>query len=79
MSKREHLAKTEDVKRWIWYHLDLEDTVNRVNREAYTNTGADFKNSELIMQDFIRRYTDETQPLPLTTENANIGPRYVPL
>lgn len=68
-----------EVKRWIWYQMDLEDTLKRVRRQSYLNSGEDFKDAELIMQDFIRRYTDETQTLPITNENAKIGPGSIPL
>lgn len=63
----------------MWYHFDLTDTLSRVNRQSYFNTAADFKDSELVLQDFIRRYTDETAALPLTPDNANIGPGTVPI
>jgi hypothetical protein len=65
--------KSEAVKKYIWYELDLTDTLGRSQRQSYLNTSEDFKDAELILQDFIRRYTDETQPLPLTTKNALIG------
>lgn len=58
----------------MWYKCDLKRTLERVHRQSYFNSGEDFKDSELILQDFIRRYTDETQALPITTENATIGP-----
>lgn len=68
-----------EVKRWIWYQLDLKETLSRCHRQSYFNTSEDFKDAELILQDFIRRYTDETQSLPITTENAKIGPDTLPL
>lgn len=58
----------------MWYRCDLERTLHRVHRQSYFNSGEDFKDSELILQDFIRRYTDETEHLPITTDNAIIGP-----
>lgn len=58
----------------MWYSMDLTETMKRVHRQSNTNNSEDFKDSELILQDFIRRYTDETQVLPITTENAHIGP-----
>lgn len=63
----------------MWYHFDLNETLNRVHRQSYFNSAADFKDSELVLQDFIRRYTDETQSLPLTPENSLIGPGNVPI
>ena len=63
----------------MWFNCDLEETLSRCNRQSYTNTSEDFKNAELVLQDFIRRHTDETQALPLTAENAKIGPDNYPL
>ena len=74
IKEREPLVKSEKVKRWLWYNLDLQETIARVYRQSNKNSAEDFKDSELILQDFIRRYTDETQALPLTSENAIIGP-----
>lgn len=66
-------VKSEPIKRFIWYNCDLRDTLNRCKRQSYLNSTEDFKDSELILQDFIRRHTDETQPLPLTRDRHLIG------
>lgn len=58
----------------MWYGHDLSETLGRVHRQSYKNTAEDFKDSELILQDFIRRYSDETAALPLNSKNARIGP-----
>ncbi len=63
----------------MWYQLDMKETLKRVHRQSYLSSGEDFKDSELILQDFIRRYTDETAALPLTNENATIGIKSLPL
>jgi len=75
IKQRETSIKTEPVKKYIWYQLDLQETLARCKRQSYLNSSEDFKDAELILQDFIRRHTDETQPLPLTQNNAFIGPR----
>ena len=75
IKQHEKNIKTEEVKKYIWYKLDLKNTIMRIGRQSYKNSSEDFKDSELILQDFIRRYTDETQTLPLTVENAIIGPK----
>ena len=62
------------MKKYLWYKCDLHRTLERVHRQSFFNSGEDFKDSELVLQDFIRRYTDETQHLPITTDNAHIGP-----
>jgi hypothetical protein len=79
IKEKEHLIKSEGVHKWLWFNFDLESTLSRVHRQSFTNTQEDFKNSELILQDFIRRYTDETQSLPITPANALIGPGNIPI
>ena len=74
ISQREHSIRSEPVKRYLWFQFDLKDTLKRCKRQSYLNSSEDFKDAELILQDFIRRHTDETQPLPLTKSNAHIGP-----
>ena len=68
-------VRSNEVKRYIWFQLDLEETLRRCKRQSYLNSSEDFKDSELILQDFIRRYTDETETLPLTYDNSRIGAR----
>ena len=70
---------TLEVKKWNWFQFDLKDTLNRVHRQSYKNISEDFMDTELILQDFIRRYSDETLALPLTPQNARIGPFGQPL
>merc|ERR1711976_86334 len=79
IKERQPLLRSDAVKRWTWFNCDLEETLSRCNRQSYTNTSADFKNSELILQDFIRRHTDETAAFPITIENAKIGPENMSL
>jgi len=74
VKEREPLLRTEKVKRWVWFDLDARETLSRCHRQSYLNSSEDFKDAELVLQDFIRRYTDETQALPLTPESARIGP-----
>ena len=63
----------------MWFQLDFKETINRVHRQSYKNSPEDFKDTELILQDFVRRYSDETQKLPLSPQNARIGPLSYPL
>jgi hypothetical protein len=72
VKQREHLLRGEEVKKFVWYAADLKETLMRVHRQSYTNTAEDFKDSELLLQDFIRRYSDETEEIPLTTENSRV-------
>lgn len=73
INQREPYVKSEPVKRYLWFMCDLKETLKRAKRQSYKNSPEDFQNAELILQDFIRRHTDETQALPLTKENAKIG------
>lgn len=75
IKQKKDLVKHPKIKRYIWFNLDLQETLSRAKRQSYTNTAEDFKDAELIIQDFIRRYTDETSALPLSDNNAIIGPQ----
>ena len=58
VAQNEYLLEHEDVKRFIWWFEDLKETLLRVHRQGNDHSESDFKDSELILQDFIRRYTD---------------------
>ena len=63
----------------MWFQFDFKDTMNRVHRQSYKNISEDFMDTELILQDYIRRYSDETLALPISPQNASIGPMGYPL
>ena len=73
VQQNEHTLKSEEMKRYMWFNADLQETVDRCHRQAYNNDASDFADSELLLQDFIRRYTDETEEMPLKKSNAFIG------
>ena len=73
VKQNEHLLRSEEMKRFIWYTADLNETLARCHRQAYNNDASDFADSELLLQDFIRRYSDETEEMPLSGKNATIG------
>ena len=73
IKEREPLLKSEAMKKWIWYTCDMKETLSRCHRQSYKNDASDFSDSELLLQDFIRRYTDETEEMPLKLGNAKIG------
>ena len=64
--------KKEDVTKYIWFEEDLSETLSFVHRQSWKNDPSDFADSELILQDFIRRYTDDTLPEPLTEDNSRL-------
>ena len=73
VTEREHLLRGEAMTKWVWYTADLEETLLRCHRQSFKNDSSDFADSELLLQDFVRRYTDETVEKPLTVSNATIG------
>ena len=73
IAEREHLLRGEQMKKWVWFTADLKETLMRCHRQSFKNDASDFADSELLLQDFIRRYTDETAEKPLTAANARIG------
>ena len=62
-----------DFRRFVWWMEDYKETLKRVHRQANDHKESDFKDSELILQDFVRRYTDPSKPLPLNFKDHIIG------
>ena len=73
IAERQHLLKSEDMKRWIWWSADLQETLIRCHRQSFKNDASDFADSELLLQDFVRRYTDDTLEKPLNMSEHRIG------
>jgi hypothetical protein len=73
VKEREHLLRGEQMKKWIWFTADLQETLIRCHRQSFKNDASDFADSELLLQDFIRRYTDDTATKPLSVGNHRIG------
>ena len=73
VKQNESMLRSEEMKKFVWYTADLHETLMRCHRQAYNNDSSDFADSELLLQDFIRRYTDETEEMPLSGKNAHIG------
>lgn len=49
-------------KRYVYFNEDLKETLASVHRQANNHDASDFKDSELILQDFIRRYSNPENP-----------------
>ena len=60
-------------KRWIWWSAVLQETLIRCHRQSFKNDASDFADSELLLQDFVRRYTDDTLEKPLNMSEHRIG------
>jgi hypothetical protein len=73
VKEREHLLRSDEMKRWIWFTADLKETLIRCHRQSFKNDASDFADSELLLQDFVRRYTDDTLEKPLTIGKNSIG------
>lgn len=50
----------------------MQETLARCHRQSYKNDASDFADSELLLQDFIRRYTDDTEEMPLQVSKGHI-------
>jgi hypothetical protein len=73
IAEREHMLKGEEMKRWVWWSADLQETLIRCHRQNFNNDASDFADSELLLQDFVRRYSDDTLEKPLRIGEARIG------
>ena len=73
VKEREHMLKGPEMTKWIWYTADMQETLLRCHRQSFKNDASDFADSELLLQDFIRRYTDDTALKPLSLGTHRIG------
>jgi len=73
IAEREHMLRGEEMKKWIWYSADLQETLIRCHRQSFKNDASDFADSELLLQDFVRRYSDDTDAKPLKVGKNIIG------
>eukprot|EP01015_Nassula_variabilis_P026923 TRINITY_DN543_c0_g1_i2.p1 TRINITY_DN543_c0_g1~~TRINITY_DN543_c0_g1_i2.p1 ORF type:complete len:208 (+),score=35.99 TRINITY_DN543_c0_g1_i2:66-689(+) len=65
VEQNEYLLEHEDFKRFIWWFEDFKETLAKVHRQANNHEASDFKDSELVLQDFIKRYTNPALNYPL--------------
>jgi hypothetical protein len=61
-----------DIRKFVWWNQDLKETLARVHRQANDHEASDFKDSELLLQDFINRYTDPNSASPMVNA-LNVG------
>ena len=62
MEQNTYLFDHPDFKRLVYFNEDLKETLASVHRQANNHDASDFKDSELILQDFIHRYSDPEKP-----------------
>ncbi len=72
VKEKSKMLYDEDVKKWVWWAEDFKETIEHVHRQSWKNDASDWADSELILQDFIRRYTDDTLEAPLTEDNSYV-------
>lgn len=73
MEQNKYLFDHPHFKRYVYFNEDLKETLASVHRQANNHDASDFKDSELILQDFISRYSDPENPeAALFTENGFI-------
>ena len=72
IKEKEKLLYNPEVTEYVWFSEDFRETINQVHRQSWKNDPSDFADSELILQDFIRRYTDDTLEEPLTEDNSKV-------
>lgn len=72
IKEKEKMLYDPDVKEYVWFSEDFRETMTHIHRQSWKNDPSDFADSELILQDFIRRYTDDTLEAPLNEDNSKI-------
>jgi hypothetical protein len=61
-----------DFKKFVWWQDDLKETLEKVYRQANNHHASDFKDSELVLQDFIDRYVDPKAKSPMRSFTTEI-------
>ena len=51
-----------DFKKFVYFMEDYKETMSKVHRQANNHDETDFKDSELTIQDFIRRHSNPENP-----------------
>jgi len=62
VEQNKYLFDHPHFARYVYFQEDLKETLNSVHRQANNHDASDFKDSELILQDFIARYVDPRNP-----------------
>lgn len=73
VKQNEYLLQHEDFKKSIWFIEDFKETLGKVHRQANNHHASDFKDSELILQDFIDRYVDPCAKSPMKAYTTDLG------
>ncbi len=65
VKQNEYLLKSEEFEKWVWWKADFTETMGKIYRQGNDNNPIDFKDSELLIQDFISRYVDPNDKSPM--------------
>lgn len=68
--ENKYIFDTENFKKYVYFQEDLKETLEKVHRQANNHHASDFADSELLLQDFIRRYSTEENPVEMFTEDG---------
>jgi len=71
VEQNEFILEHDDVKRFIYWHEDFKETLLRIHRQANNHEPSDFQDSEVILQDFIKRYSNPSDAVPLPWGSRN--------
>lgn len=55
VEENKYLLDTPEFKNWVNYNEEMREVMSKVHRQANNHDASDFKDSELILQDFIRK------------------------
>ena len=53
------------MEKYVWWFDDFKETMGKIYRQANDHKASDFKDAELILQDFINRYVDPSAKSPM--------------
>ena len=65
VKQNEYMLNHPDVEKALWWQCDFKDTLDRIYRQANDHAASDFKDSELLLQDFLNRYVDPSAKSPM--------------
>ena len=65
VKQNEYLLNSPEVEKFVWWRADFMETMHKIYRQGNDNKPSDFKDSELLLQDFISRYVDPSDESPM--------------
>lgn len=60
--QNQYLFNHPHFARYVYFNEDLKETMASIHRQANNHDASDFKDSELLLQDFILRHSDPDKP-----------------